>query len=178
MEWIGLITAATFRAPGRALERDLASGSLQAAVEELARARGLPPPRLPEPPLAELQAAYTRLFVANPGGLPAPPYAGYALDGRLMGGAEEALERFYAEHGLVTREGWDDLPDHLAALGEAIALLGETDPDAARALARGYLEPWLERYAEVVAREDPTGFYGTICTFLKKALEAEHEARP
>ncbi len=178
MEWIGLIAAATFRSPGRALERDLDSGSIQAALAELARARGMEPPELPRPPLPELQASYTHLFVANPEGLPAPPYAGYALDGRLAGEAQEALERFYGENGLQTQSNWRDFPDHLAAVGEAVALLADRDPAAAHGLAFGYLQPWLERYAEVVAREDPTGFYGTICTFLKDVMEAEHEAKP
>ena len=54
MEWIGLIAAATFRSPGKALERDLASGSLQAAVNELARSRGLKPPVLPQVPASIL----------------------------------------------------------------------------------------------------------------------------
>ncbi|WP_457629840.1 TorD/DmsD family molecular chaperone [Oceanithermus sp.] len=178
MEWIGLVTAATFRSPGGALERDLTSGRLQEALAELARESGVLPPELPVAPLTELQAAYTRLFVANPGGLPAPPYAGYALDGRLMGEAQEALQAFYAEHGLAVDESWKELPDHLAAVGEAIALLSGQDPQAARSLAFGYLLPWLERYADVVAAEDPTGFYGAICQTLKQVLEAEHEANP
>jgi len=177
MEWIGLVTAATFRSPGSALERDLTSGRLQAALSELTGGEANPP-RLPQVPLAELQATYTRLFAANPDGLPAPPYAGYALDDRLMGAAQEALRAFYAEHGLAVRESWHELPDHLAAVGEAIALLSGQDPQAARTLALGYLRPWLERYAGLVASEDPTGFYGTICQALKKALEAEYEANP
>ncbi len=177
MEWIGLIAAATFRSPGKALERDLQSGSLQTALEALADQYDLPPPRLPRVSLSDLQSAYVRLFAANPEGLPAPPYAGYALEGRLMGEAQEALEAFYNEHGLAPQEDWRDLPDHLAALGEAIALLSGTRPEAARALALGYLKPWLERYAEVVKREDSTGFYATVCTLLKNVLEAEDEAR-
>jgi len=178
MEWIGLVTAATFRSPGGALERDLASGRLQEALVELARERGLMPPKLPNVPLAELQSAYTSLFVANPGGLPAPPYAGYALDDKLMGEAQEALQSFYAEHGLAVDESWQELPDHLAAVGEAVALLSSQDSQAARTLALGYLRPWLERYAGLVADEDPTGFYGTICQTLKQVLEAEYEANP
>jgi len=177
MEWIGLITAATFRLPGKALEHDLRSGSLQTALELLAERYNLPPPELPPVELPQLQAAYVQLFAANPAGLPAPPYAGYALDGKLMGEAQEALEGFYAEHGLAPREGWGDLPDHLSAVGEAIALLAGPKPDAARKLALGYLKPWLDRYAEVVVREDPTGFYATVCTLLKNAMEEEHAAR-
>ncbi len=177
MEWIGLITAATFRSPGKALEGDLASGRLEQALAALARSRGLEPPHLPKPPLSELQAAYTHLFVANPSGLPAPPYAGYALDGRLMGGAQEALQAFYAEHGLEVDDAWTELPDHLAAIGEAIALLEPAQPAAARKLALGYLKPWLDRYAATVRAEDPTGFYGAICTALERVLEAEDEAK-
>ena len=178
MEWIGLVTAATFRSPGGALERDLTSGRLQEALTELARGRGLAPPVLPAVPLSELQSAYTSLFVANPGGLPAPPYAGYALDNQLMGEAQEALQAFYAAHGLAVDESWQELPDHLAAVGEAVALLSGQDPQAARTLALGYLRPWLQRYADLVAGEDPTGFYGTICQTLKQVLEAEYEANP
>jgi len=176
LELIGLLTAATFRPPGNALERDLASGRLHAALDELARLRDLPPPRLPCAQLEDLQVSYTRLFVANPDGLPAPPYAGYALDGQLMGEAQEALQSFYAEHGLAVSNGWNELPDHLAAIGEAVALLSNKDPQAAGQLAARYLAPWLDRYTEVVAREDETGFYGAICKTLKQVLEAEYEA--
>jgi len=178
MEWIGLVTAATFRSPGGALERDLASGRLQEALSELTLGRGLIPPKLPNVSLSELQSTYTNLFVANPSGLPAPPYAGYALDNKLMGEAQEALQAFYAEHGLAVNESWQELPDHLAAVGEAIALLSSQDPPAARTLALGYLRPWLERYAGLVTDEDQTGFYGTICQTLKQVLEAEYEANP
>lgn len=176
LELIGLLTAATFRSPGAALERDLQSGRLQAALDELARLGGQKPRRLPNVPLSELQASYTSLFVANPGGLPAPPYAGYARDGKLMGAAQQALENFYASHGLAVNDTWSELPDHLAAVGEAVALLSESDPEGARSLALGYLRPWFERFGRTVGEEDETGFYGTICTLISQVLEAEYEA--
>jgi len=176
LELIGLLTAATFRSPGTALERDLQSGRLQAALDELARLSGQERRRLPDVPLNELQAVFTNLFVANPGGLPAPPYAGYARDGKLMGAAQRALENFYASHGLTVNDTWSELPDHLAAVGEAVALLSKSNPEGARSLARGYLRPWFERFSRIVVEEDETGFYGTICALIGQVLEAEYEA--
>ncbi|HWG84013.1 MAG TPA: molecular chaperone TorD family protein [Deinococcales bacterium] len=171
MQSIATLAAATYRSPGDALSHDIRSGTLQAVADEVALAAGLLPPALPRPSLEEIQAAYVALFVSNRNGLPAPPYAGFALDGRLLGPTCDRILREYARHGVDVSEGWPDLPDHLAAIGEAAALLCPHKPAAARRLLLDYLLPWLERFEAEVAAQDPTGLYSGITSLLKSALQ-------
>ncbi|MDW8425751.1 MAG: molecular chaperone TorD family protein [Meiothermus sp.] len=170
MQLLGWVTAAAFAPPKAALEQDLLAGTLQAALDEMAKTYGLAPPKLPKTDLRALQIAHTSLFVSNPDGLPCPPYVGMALDERLFGLGFERLMALYRLAGLEVSPDWRDLPDHLAAVGEAIALLGEK-PELARTLALEYLYPWLKRYAPVLQEADPTGFYSSIAVFLSKVLE-------
>ncbi|APD09794.1 MULTISPECIES: TorD/DmsD family molecular chaperone [Thermus] len=169
MELLGWVTASLFSPPGEALYRELHGATLQDALEELAGH----PVTLPQVPLSELQVAYTLLFVTHPEGLPAPPYASYALDGELFGPSYQRLLEIYREGGLEVQETWRDLPDHLAALGEAIALLHPRRPDLARRLAQEFLRPWLKRFAPVVKAKDPTGFYAQLVAWLEEVLDAK-----
>ncbi|GLV47504.1 hypothetical protein TJA_06750 [Thermus sp. LT1-2-5] len=169
MELLGWVTASLFRPPGEALHRELYAGTLQDALEELVGH----PVALPQVPLEELQAAYTLLFVSHPEGLPAPPYAGYALDGELFGPSYHRLLELYREGGLEVQETWRELPDHLAALGEAIALLHPKRPDLARVLVQGFLSPWLQRFAQAVKAKDPTGFYAALVGLLEEVVHAK-----
>lgn len=170
MQLLGWVSAAAFAPPKAALEQDLVSGTLQAALAEMAKSRNLPTPELPQTKLSELQAVYTSLFVSNSDGLPCPPYVGMALDERLFGEGFNRLIELYRAAGLEVSPDWRDLPDHLAAVGEAIALL-EEKPELARTLALEYLYPWLKRYTPVLQKADPTGFYSSIAVFLSKVLE-------
>jgi len=169
MQLLGWATAATFAPPKAALEQDLTSNTLQAALAEMAEGCGLVAPDLPQTELTQLQTAYTSLFVSNPRGLPCPPYVGMALDERLFGDSFDRLLELYQAAGLEASPDWRDLPDHLAAVGEAIALL-EAKPALARTLALDYLHPWLVRYTPALQEADPTGFYSTVGGFLMQFL--------
>ena len=68
---------------------------------------------------------------------------------------------------------WRDLPDHIAAIGEAIALLAGKNPHLARRLAREFLKPWLDRFGPQVKTHDPTGFYATLVDLLQEAIHAK-----
>ncbi|WP_347241284.1 molecular chaperone TorD family protein [Thermus sp.] len=166
MELLGWVTASLFAPPGEALWRELQGGTLEEALSELKGS----PVALPRPSFAELQAAYTALFVTNPQGVPAPPYAGYARDGELLGPSYHRLLELYREGGLEVRESWRDLPDHLAALGEAMALLAPKRPDLVERLAREFLHPWLQRFGEAVKAHDPTGFYAGAVNLLAEVI--------
>ena len=170
MQLLGWVTAAAFSPPKTALKQDLESGTLQAALAEMAKVGGLQAPELPKADLGELQAAYTELFVSNSGGLPCPPYMGMALDEQLFGESFDRLMELYKTAGLEVSPDWRDLPDHLAAVGEAIALL-EDKPELAHTLALDYLYPWLKRHALVLQKADPSGFYSTIANFFFQVLE-------
>lgn len=169
MELLGWVTASLFAPPGEALFRELSAGTLEEALEELTGH----PVALPRVPPSELQAAYTALFVTNPRGLPAPPYAGYALDGEFFGPSYHRLLELYREGGLEVQATWRDLPDHLSALGEAIALLNPRRPDLSYRLVQEFLHPWLERFGPAVKAHDPTGFYQALVGLLEEAIHAK-----
>jgi TorA maturation chaperone TorD len=169
MELLGWVVAGFFAPPGEALWQELQGGTLEEAFSELKGA----PVALPHPPFPALQEAYTALFVTNPQGVPAPPYAGYARDGVLLGPSYHALLEIYREGGLEVRETWRDLPDHLAALGEAMALLAPKRPDLAERLAREFLHPWLKRFGETVKAQDATGFYAHAVDLLAEVIHAK-----
>ncbi|WP_135255513.1 TorD/DmsD family molecular chaperone [Thermus caldilimi] len=169
MELLGWVTASLFAPPGEALFRELAAGTLEEALEELTGH----PVALPRVPQGELQSAYTALFVTHPEGLPAPPYASYALDGELFGPSYHRLLEIYREGGLEVRESWRDLPDHLTAVGEAIAFLSPKRPDLAKRLVQEFLSPWLRRFGQAVKTHDPTRFYAALVDLLEEAIHAK-----
>jgi TorA maturation chaperone TorD len=172
------LVAATYRSPDAALRDDLDSGAFATAVAELAAATGITAPALGEIDWPKVQTAYVALFVTNAAGVPAPPYAGLALDGELLGPSAEALRRFLAHHGVEPAAGWHDLPDHVAAVAEAGALLAEAGrDDVACVLLERFLSPWFQRYAPEVVAADDSGFYGPLTEFLGSfTSEVECEA--
>jgi TorA maturation chaperone TorD len=170
MQLLGWVTAATFAPPRAALEQDLDSGALHAAITDMAQVHHLSPPELPKTEMRDLQTTYTSLFVSNPRGLPCPPYVGMALDEKLFGEGFDRLLELYQIAGLEISPDWRDLPDHLAAVGEAMALL-ETKPAVAQSLALDYLYPWLKRYTPALQEADSTRFYSSVAGFLLQVLE-------
>jgi putative dimethyl sulfoxide reductase chaperone len=172
-----LITA-TYRSPGDALAADLESGRLASLAGTVAASLDVPAPRLPVIDWSALEARYVELFVTARGRLPAPPYAGYALDGELLGDSVTALKRFYDAHGFELDPEWRDLPDHVALIAEAGTLLcaaGRVEP--AMELMTRYLLPWFERYASAVIERDADGLYGSMTRFLSTATnEVKREA--
>ena len=149
MELLGWVTASLFAPPGEAFFRELSAGTLEEALEELTGH----PVALPQVAPSELQAAYTALFVSNPSGLPAPPYAGYALDGELFGPSYHRLLELYREGGLEVQETWR--------------------PDLSRRLVQEFLHPWLKRFGPAVKAHDPTGFYRELVELLEEAIHAK-----
>lgn len=165
------LVAGPYRAPTAALRSDIADGSLMAAVNVLAQELGLDLPAISRPDDATLQASYVDLFVSSARGVAAPPYAGYALDGELLGPSVQELGRIYQAHGVTLSNDWHDLPDHIAAVAEAGALLSEAGHhDAARELLARFLAPWFERFAATVETTDVSGFYGPLTRFLDAVI--------
>ncbi len=166
MELLGWLTSLIFAPPGPGLMKDLGSGALEEALGEVAGREV----QLPRPSLSDLQAAHTALFVTNPRGVPAPPYTALARDGILLGPSFYELLELYTQAGLLVQDT-RELPDHLAILGEALALTAQAKPELAGKLAREYLLPWLQAYGPRVEAEDPTGFYAQAVRVLREALE-------
>ncbi len=109
--------------------------------------------------LAELQTAYTGLFINRPGGVPAPPYGAVYLESepRLMGESTRAVLAAYREAG-VSPEDSSEPPDSLWLELEFMAHLAEeearaledSDGEAAEgyarrqaAFCREFLHPWV-----------------------------------
>lgn len=65
-------------------------------------------------PLADVEADYVRLFVNAPGGVAAPPYASWYLEGRLLGAAASWAAAAYARQGLEPAPDAGEPPDYLS----------------------------------------------------------------
>lgn len=90
------------------------------------------------------------------------------LDGSVSGGSRDALDTWYARHGLIPRADFHDLPDHLAMLLEFLAVL-EAEEDRA-AFARGFLLPALPRLAADIAAFAAHSPYLPLVRLLAAAL--------
>lgn len=62
-----------------------------------------------------VSADYARLFVNAPGGVAAPPYASWYLDGRLRGPSCDFAEQAYAAQGLESTPDAGEPPDYVGA---------------------------------------------------------------
>jgi len=168
------VVAAAYRAPCDGLLDDLRSGRLAAVTDALAAWAGVSAPEAPHalPDADALRAAHVALFVSRAGGVPAPPYVGMVRDRELMGPTVRRLREELARLGLRPRTDWRELPDHVAAVAEAVDLLLERGRvAAATGLVASYLAPWFDRYAEAVAVNDAGGLYGEITPFLRLVLD-------
>lgn len=168
------VVGAVYRAPGEGLLDDLRSGRLGAVTDALAAWAGADPPTGPHAPPDEaaLRSAHVALFVSRAGGVPAPPYVGLVRDRELMGPSVRRLQTELQSLGLRPRPDWRELPDHVAAVAEAVDLLLERGRvAAATGVAAAYLAPWFDRYADAVGENDPNGFYGELTRFLRAVLD-------
>jgi TorA maturation chaperone TorD len=172
------LIASIFATPSDGLRADLEQGVLARALQVLASDRQRVPD-LRRVTWREVQRQHTALFVSALGGIAAPPYVGYAIDNELLGPSADGLKRFLAHHGVTPTARWSDLPDHLAAVAEAAALLARAGRvDVSCVLVTRYLSPWFERFTPMVQAADGSGFYGALCEFLRTmtsevACEAE-----
>lgn len=165
------LVAGTYAPPSEALRADLDTGAVRRATGLLADLTGAEAPDLDAADWRDVQAGHVDLFVASGRGVAAPPYVGYAVDGELLGPTARALKDVYDAQGVTPDAGWRDMPDHVAAVAEAGALILDAGrPDAARELAARFVVPWLDRYAEAVAHRDTSGFYGPMSRFLHAAI--------
>lgn len=133
-----------------------------------------------------LLQTYAALFLMPPREVQL--HAAVYLDGAILGKSADALEVFYAKHGLARSEDFHDLPDHLAAILEFLALVyakaAETDgyPRAdlvndATELNRHLLLSWvpvMRRQAEHIVAEIGGGrLYLELMRILQGALVAD-----
>ncbi len=87
-------------------------------------------------PLADVEADHVRLFVNAPGGVAAPPYASWYLDGRLLGAAASWAEAAYRRQGLEPAPEAGEPPDYICTELEFMHFLCRHE-SAARITADG-----------------------------------------
>ncbi len=103
------------------------------------------------------------------------PYASWYRQGELMDEALVGLRRDLKRLGIARHADNSDPEDHLAALFECMALLGESQPEAAPAFFERHLAPWASDCLADLARVD-TPFYARLAE-LGLAFMAHEQAR-
>ncbi|MBI4245567.1 MAG: molecular chaperone TorD family protein [Candidatus Rokubacteria bacterium] len=155
---------------------DLAAGAL-ALGEEAA------------PALADLEAAYDRLFGHTARGLIPPYETEYGEDSPFLPQREMSdLAAFYRAFGLALRRDAHERADHIAcecefmlvlarkeawALEAGDAAMLETTRHAARAFLRDHLGRWAPAFGLRLAREGSAGFYARLGRLAAAFVAAE-----
>jgi TorA-specific chaperone len=190
------LCAAVFRGPDEQGWRELATLGLP---ELLGRVQNFP--ALPAVPLQDLNAAlaphaeagdfspleteYVRLFIAGPGGVPAPLYESCHLGGasRTMGQSALAMRDRLAEAGLEISLPSNEPPDHLALELEYLFHLcaeGWTNDPAlaekAALFADEVMLPWVGRFRDRLTGADPDPVYPAAADAVLALLRAVAEA--
>ena len=143
----------------------------------------------PAPPLAELGAAYGRLFGHTARGAIPPYETEYGEDSQFQPQREMSdLAAFFRAFGLARRPDARERADHVAcqcefmlvlarkeahALEIADAAMIEATRRAARLFLRDHLGRWAPAFGHKLAREDPRGFYGALGRLCAALLKAE-----
>lgn len=126
-----------------------------------------------------IQEEYLKLFVANPGGIPCPPYESAYLDQQrhAAGWIVAQLDQEYAVAGLCLSPGLHEMPDHAAVELEFMSFMCGQEADAwgreavkegVQALERQadfldrHLTRWFPAWAQQVATADGEGIYSVV----------------
>lgn len=133
--------------------------------------------------IPSLRAEYDRLFT-GPDKLLIPPYASVYLEPEpvIMGPSTLEVLRIYEEAGFLLSPSFKDLPDHIAAELEFIALLCEEEKEAWRrgdlseaarllgleeAFLREHLIRWIPDFASKVLAVSKSPFYRELASLAK-----------
>lgn len=137
----------------------------------------------------EVEAEQVRLFVNAPGGVPAPPYASYYLDGTLLGPTCAWVADEYRRHALELDAQAGQPADFVGAELEylyflcrhqiAARLTGDQAArlSAARAEAhffRAHLLAWLPRFLRDVRSAAPGGVFARAAELLEAFCREEN----
>lgn len=130
-----------------------------------------------------LKLEYERLFV-GPYKLPAPPYASLYLESEptVMGRSTLGVLRMYEDAGFVLSPSFKDLPDHIAAELEFMALVCEEerrswkkgDPSGAgrflsveERFLSGHLVQWIPKFTAAILFSTQTPFYRALASLTR-----------
>ncbi|MGE4421762.1 MAG: molecular chaperone [Pseudodesulfovibrio sp.] len=190
------LCAAIFRGPDEQGWRELATHGLPEllgrvqdfpglAAEPLERLRRALAPHADAGDFSPLETEYVRLFIAGPGGVPAPLYESCHRDGapRTMGRSALAMGDRLAEAGLEISLPSNEPPDHLALELEYLFHLcaeGWTnDPalaDKAARFADEVMLPWVGCFRDRLAGADPDPVFPAAADIALALLGAVAQA--
>ncbi|MBS3813415.1 molecular chaperone TorD family protein [Candidatus Bipolaricaulota bacterium] len=131
-----------------------------------------------------LQAEYVSLFVSDLGGPRVHPYESIHVDGTVQGESMRKVADFYSRSGLVKKENFSDMPDHIAVELEFLHKLSKLEGRESLELSYGFLDEhllkWFPGFADQVRRETDHSFYRVLAKWVnlgliedKKFLEGE-----
>jgi TorA maturation chaperone TorD len=129
------------------------------------------------PDSQSLLAIYSRLFLQPPA--PVRINTCFYLDGGVLGGACDALVACYRSRGMVKRDDFRDLPDHVSAQLEFAALLFATqgpETDGAAGITGGeflgrHVAPWVGPFLAALERMPEVHGLPNPYLFLARVLE-------
>jgi putative dimethyl sulfoxide reductase chaperone len=141
-------------------------------------------PALPE--LTELQAAYTALFSANPGGVPAVPYASYYIgpDGQTYGESTLKLHSIMLSAGVAPADEAGEPADHISCILGFASLLAGISCEAGQVrcefagLLDEYLLPWLPQFSSAIMDSGLSDFYSSAAGFCNNLMQRRQDWFP
>lgn len=129
-----------------------------------------------------LETEYVRLFIAGPGGVPAPLYESCHLGGgaRTMGRPALDMRDRLAASGLAVDLDSNEPPDHLAIELEYLYHLlatgwsGDDPTPAAQGgeFAATVMLPWVRRFRDALAGADPHAVFLAAADLVVASLES------
>lgn len=142
---------------------------------------------------AQAQSDHVRLFLNAPGGVAAPPYASWYLDGQLLGPATTWAARAYASQGLEAEPGAREPADYIGAelefmyflVRHEMAARRTGDGEALRAalgsqarFVREHLARWLPAFIERVRAHQPGAVFAAAVGLLDLVLQDDVHRLP
>ncbi|BDQ34544.1 TorD/DmsD family molecular chaperone [Pseudodesulfovibrio portus] len=168
------LCVAVFRGPGASLWAAMTDSGVPELLTSVQHYSGLPVEPLSrlreglagcDGDFDTLETEYVRLFIAGPGGVPAPLYESCHLGGgsRTMGRPALDMRDRLAAAGLAVDLDSNEPPDHLAIELEYLyhlLALGWSGDEPARAdegveFATSVMLPWVRRFRDALAGSDP-----------------------
>ena len=131
------------------------------------------------------EAERVRLLVTAPGGVPAPPYGSWWLEGRLQGETTAAVAELYRQEGVEPGAGPADylpaelelvqllLRHQLAARITGQAELAERARQSERLFLERYLAPWVPRFCAAGREATADHFWLAVFDLLEALLSGE-----
>lgn len=135
----------------------------------------------------EIESERVRLFVNAPGGVPAPPYGSWWLDGVLDGASTQRVVAFYLREGLQNR-GRTGPADYLGTELEFLGFLLQhqraarfTSADDLERQSRereiefieAQMDPWVGSFCQAGCEATQDPFWGAFFRLVRRFVEIE-----